>query len=274
MRADFSIWSYYFRNASPEETILEFENSGIGHIELAYEHGDILLARGGDHVEVGRRFAEFMCVHHVAAEQGHLIFPAPMATDPDIYDYLVRQIEMYAAIGIDRMVLHGDYIKGLELTADERHEKNIEAIGELLRRIEHVDATICLENLCGINRSIDEILDIIERIGSPKLGICLDTGHLNLTKTTSQREFITKAGARLKALHIADNDGTSDQHLAPFGRGNVDFVEVMTALREIDYDGLFNYEIGGETPRVPTPMLHNKAKFIRSGYDYLLNVTQ
>lgn len=274
MDAPFSLWSYFFRVDEPEGAILEFEKSGVLYTELAHEHGDMLLRRSDDHIGTGRKFADFMHSHGVHSPQGHLRFPAPFATDPEIYDYLVRQIEMYAAIGVKRAVLHGDYMRELDLTDKERHERNIDAVARLMSMIDHVDITICLENLCGVNRGIDELLDIIERVGSPKLGICLDTGHLNLTKTSSHREFILKAGDRLKALHIADNDGSGDQHLAPFGKGRIDFVDIMRALREIDYHGLFNYEIGGETYRCPLEILHAKAAFIRVGYEYLLDVTK
>ncbi len=34
--------------------------------------------------------------------------------------------------------------------------------------------------------------------------------------------------------------------MMPFGKGNVNFAEVVKALREIDYEGLFNLEIPGE----------------------------
>ncbi len=47
-------------------------------------------------------------------------------------------------------------------------------------------------------------------------------------------EFILKAGEKLKALHIGDNEGFSDQHLMPFTRGNVDFGEVVNGLALLD----------------------------------------
>jgi sugar phosphate isomerase/epimerase len=74
----------------------------------------------------------------------------------------------------------------------------------------------------------------------------------------------------LKALHIADNDGSRDQHLAPFGAGRVDFIEVVRALSEIGYDGMFNYEIGGDSGSCPVPVKHSKFIGIKAGYDYLM----
>ncbi len=65
-----------------------------------------------------------------------------------------------------------------------------------------------------------------------------------------QVDFILKAGSYLKALHIHGNDGESDMHIMPYGqayyRGYIDWIEVVRALKNIDYKGLFNLEIGGE----------------------------
>ena len=88
----------------------------------------------------------------------------------------------------------------------------------------------------------------MDQLDEACFGICLDTGHLNL-KDKDQRNFILKAGKRLKALHIADNQGETDQHMMPYGRGNIDFDEVIRALREVDYEGLFNLEIPCENRR-------------------------
>ena len=78
-----------------------------------------------------------------------------------------------------------------------------------------------------------------------------------------------KAGHRLHALHIADNEGKTDQHMMPYGRGNVDFAEVVAALREVDYHGLFNLEIPGER-LAPLPVLGYKLEYIRKCYKYLM----
>ena len=49
----------------------------------------------------------------------------------------------------------------------------------------------------------------------------------------------------------------------------MDFVEVVKALREVGYDGLFNLEISGER-RVPLELRDAKIGYIRACYDYLM----
>jgi sugar phosphate isomerase/epimerase len=56
-------------------------------------------------------------------------------------------------------------------------------------------------------------------------------------------EMLRAAGRYLMALHIHDNHGERDEHLLP-GRGNIAWQEVMQALRETNYSGVFMYELG------------------------------
>ena len=181
---------------------------------------------------------------------------------------LFRWVDLYEAIGIRNMVLHCDPLSRTDLSFDERIARNADRLRELAAYIEGREICICLENLRGFTTSADHLLAVIDQIGSEQFGICLDTGHLNLTEK-DQRAFILKAGKRLRALHIADNEGERDQHMMPFGRGNVDFEEVVRALREVNYEGLFNLEIPGES-HVPMEVRAAKIRYVRECYDYLM----
>lgn len=270
MRAKFCIWSQFYNTKEPEEAILEFEKDGLEYIELSSEHITALLERGGDLKEIGADFANFCLRHGIKIEQAHLIFPSDIVTDSGASDLIVRELEMLSAMGVRSAVLHGDQMEKEDLTYEEKLSRNIEALRALAPRIEQYKVTVCIENLVKTFPSIDDILTAISAVGSDIFGVCLDTGHLNITRTSSQRDFILKAGKRLKALHIADNDTTADQHRAPFSGGNVDFFEVIEALREVGYDGMFNYEIGGDSGSCPVPVKHVKFLGIKAGYDYLM----
>ena len=274
MNAPFSIWSQYYNTEEPEDAILEFEKDGVTHIELSHEHGSAILVREGDHRENGRKFKEFMAAHGIIATQGHLAFPSLIVCESETFiDYIVRQAELYEAIGIKCSVLHCDYMRGVEVTDEEKFEKNVAALKEVARRTAHIDMYICLENLGGgAPVGIDSILELIRRVGSPKFAICLDTGHLNRTKTSSQKEFLVKGGSLIKALHVHDNDGGEDQHILPFSRGNIDWQDFMDGLREINYKGLFNYEIPGDSKNCPREVLHEKTKLVKITYDYLMKM--
>ncbi len=265
-----AIWSNYYHELSPEDAVREFIKNGIYASELADEHGAMLLERGDDVVTAGRVFGDFLKENGFDMTQGHLWLYAKICTEPDAIEKLYKWIDLYEALGVKNMVLHCDVLAFDESRYEECAAKNIEKLKLVAEYIKDKDITICLENLGPqyVMTTIDRISHIVDGVGSDKIGICLDTGHLHLNGK-SQREYILKAGKRLRAIHIADNEGQWDQHLMPFTSGKIDFTEVVSALREIGYDGLFNLEIPGEN-RVPLELRNAKLAYIKSCYDYLM----
>ena len=273
-----SIWSNFYRNLSVEEAIDRLCKNGIDCSELSDEHGFELLSRSDDILQTAKDFADFIKARNFEISQGHLWLKIKICSDETALTKLCRWIDLYEAIGIKNMVLHCDNLVGTTLSRQEKIERNVEKLRILAEYIKDKDITICLENLRPhspeetdlIDKTADDLLYIIDQIGSPRFGICLDTGHLNLT-VKNQREFILKAGKKLKALHITDNEGVTDQHMMPFTKGKVNFVEVVQALREVEYDGVFNLEIPGET-HIPLELGDAKLAYIRACYHYLMNV--
>ena len=270
MNARLSIWSSYYVELEIEDAIERFIKNGIFASELSDEHGLMLLERDNDVKRTGLGLREFINARNFEMSQGHLWLKIKICSDKDAVEKLFKWIDLYEAIGIKNMVLHCDNLADTDLTYDEKIRRNTEALRTVAQYVKDKDVTICIENLRlqFLPHTVDEILHILDEIGSDRFGICLDTGHLNITDK-DQRGFILKAGKHLKALHIADNQGEADQHMMPFGKGNVDFFEVVAALREIGYNGLFNYEIPGES-HIPIELRDEKLKFIKAGYEYLM----
>ena len=279
MEAKLSIWSQYYHEMRIEDAVLEFKRNGILCSELSDEHGEELFSRSEDYVSTGKKLAQFLSEENFCMSQGHLWLRVKICTDDDAVERLCKWIDMYEAIGIKNMVLHTEEMYAVDLPREERVALNVERLRKIAEHVKDKDVTICLENLRSsrperavedlVAGSVDNLLEIIEAVGSDRFGICLDTGHLNLTYK-NQREFILRAGEKLRALHIADNQGKGeDQHMMPFAKGRVDFLEVVAALREIDYHGLFNLEIPGET-RIPLELRNEKIKYIKACYDYLM----
>lgn len=275
MEAKLSVWSSYYVDLKIENAVEELIRNGIVCSELSDEHGLELLERSLDVAATGKAFREFLAERNFEMSQGHLWLRAKICSDEGAVTALYRWIDLYEAIGIRNMVLHCDNMINSQLSKEERTEKNIEKLRLLAEYIRGRDITICLENMrtitpeeAGIDFTADQLLAIIDRIGSLQFGICLDTGHLNLT-AKNHRDFILKAGKKLKALHIADNQGQTDQHLMPFNGGTVDFAQVVDALKQVDYRGLFNLEIPGER-KLPLELRSAKLGYIRACYDYLM----
>lgn len=274
MNAPFSIWSNYYYDCSPEEMVLAFLQDGIHHSEFSSEHAEMLFKRGDDAFVIGKEFKKFLNENDFHMDQGHIDYTSPICENENAYEIFCRWVDLFVGMGIKNAVLHCDSMRNTDIPHEAKVQRNIQTLRKFAAYIQGKNICICLENLTPMPQTADELNYIIDEIGSPDFGICLDTGHLNLCNDKSQRDFILKAGKRLRALHIADNEGMRDQHMMPFGFGTVNFREVGLALKEIGYEGYFNYEIGGEAGarNVPLCLRHEKTKFIRATYDYIMNV--
>jgi len=84
----------------------------------------------------------------------------------------------------------------------------------------------------------DELCEVADALG---VGVCWDFGHANISGI-KQSEGLRYVGKRLKAIHVNDNSGVDDDHIIPF-TGTVDWRDAMKGLKEIGYNGTFNFEI-------------------------------
>jgi sugar phosphate isomerase/epimerase len=153
---------------------------------------------------------------------------------------LRRWLDLYLALGIRAAVLHPGGGKHQDPAA--RLDEQLRSLAELTGHVRGSGLVLCLEN-CS---SGDALRPLLAATSPDEVGVCLDTGHLNLT-AESQGGFIRACGPRLRALHLAENDRSGDQHAFPYARGGcVPWDEVAAALAEVRYGGLLNFEVPGE----------------------------
>jgi sugar phosphate isomerase/epimerase len=88
----------------------------------------------------------------------------------------------------------------------------------------------------------DAFLRLWEHVGSDNFGMVLDTGHQNAQKEILPLS-VEKLGKRIFYVHVSDNDGRTNEHLA-LGKGTIDWEGVFTALRKHGYDGYIAIDIG------------------------------
>ncbi len=99
-------------------------------------------------------------------------------------------------------------------------ENSLWVWGPLVERAEALGAPLVLENVWEEDPELH--LELLDRLRSPWVGFCLDTGHQNAFSKASLSAWLEATSGYLKEIHIHDNDGSFDHHL-PVGRGNIDF---------------------------------------------------
>lgn len=268
----YSVWSSYYMELSPEAMVDAFLEAGFSCTELSDEHGFMLLERGTAE-KVGREFRAYADARGFSFPQGHLWLRANLCDGQKTVDILKNWLDLFLAMGIRAAVLHPGSIPGADAgqVAQVRHQ----ALTQLCSHLQGTDMSICLENLPGSDIPMSAgLVETVRAVGSSHLGICLDTGHLNFTADKeSPSAFIRRCGPLLQALHIADNEGASDQHMMPYGRGNVDWEDVIRGLAEIGYQGLFNLEVPGER-LCPAPVKRAKLDYLKAMCTYMVGRIQ
>ena len=180
------------------------------------------------------------------------IFRQPDDTDENSEKGIHRAIELAATLGVKWAVVHPMGVVTSEHPAEWVISKNVENFRRYLETAERCGVGIALENIphfgdCPehefITASVDNHLEIIERIDSPNFQACWDFGHQHLNISDGDRVTTLKRIAKyVKAFHISSNYGNMDWHLAPCF-GNVNWREILRPVMDAGYEGTFNLEL-------------------------------
>lgn len=200
----------------------------------------------------------------LTVSQAHAPFPAWLPDCPEILDYTIevykRNIEYCNYIGCKNLVIHGiSYALSTEnFTYDEIEELNLKLYTSLIPTLLQNDVIVCLENLftgfngvnyqghCAEPNTAAAFIDRLNAIaGKEVFGFCLDTGHLNLLHEDF-RVYVPILGKRIKCMHIHDNNGANDQHLAPI-TGTINWNHFCSSLKAAGYEGDLDFETFNQT---------------------------
>lgn len=157
----------------------------------------------------------------------------------------VRSIQVCGIVGIPAIVVHPGYAV---CGKDEYFEVNRKFFEDLLPAAEENGVKLCAENSAEGNMGdnhfffdAEEMIEFFDYMDNhPLMAACWDTGHANM-RHMDQGHAIRTLGSKLGAMHIQDNFGVHDDHLAPL-QGTTDFNDILRAVYDIGYTGAFALE--------------------------------
>lgn len=140
--------------------------------------------------------------------------------------------EMVRELKAGTLVLHTGYSTEQDQFEPESRwvDRNVEYWKGEIGRWEELGVRVVLENL--VERTPDLMIRLIDRVNSRALGLCMDVGHVNVFSAMPPLEWVEDMGSRLWYVHVHDNDGKADQHLA-VGRGTIAFPDFFDALKRV-----------------------------------------
>ena len=124
---------------------------------------------------------------------------------------------------------------------DQTNYKEYEArlIKSVNALTEETNKKICIENMAGKHflDTSDKMLDFLSACKNAYT--CVDVNHFYYEKP---EDAIIKYGNRIGTVHISDYDYIKERHILP-KEGKIDWNKVLNALKQVNYLGVFNYEV-------------------------------
>ena len=112
-------------------------------------------------------------------------------------------------IGAEVMVLH----TGMEYSGSS-FDSLKKSISEILNTAEKLGVKIAIENGFRERTRLTDVLKILKEFEANNLGLCIDIGHLNISK--EWKVFGEIDPEIIFEFHLADNNGKDDIHLLPY----------------------------------------------------------
>jgi inosose dehydratase len=221
---------YYLANGSTQEALKDISDAGYEGFELF----DGNLAEYADRTDELRGLMDELGLQMVAVYSGaNYIYP-------DILEDELSKIEdaarLAAQLGAVHLVVGGGAVRAAGI-----QEEDYRRLGEGLERT----ATLADEtglvasyhpHLGTCVESPEQLQKVFQYTG---INFCPDTAHLQ-AGGGDPPELISTYGDRIRYVHLKDYE---DGSFLPLGQGQLDFSEILGALRAVQYDGWITIEL-------------------------------
>lgn len=219
--------------------------------------------------------------------QAHGILVIYRKGEPEKTEYLInateKMIAVCAYIGCPAIVIHPWIGAAYGADKEEEISVNMWLYRRLMPAAKKYGVKICLENLwekqngvfveapCIHAKEACEYIDTLNaEAGEEVFCFCLDIGHTQFYEDDICN-FISSLGKRLTVLHLHENDGIVDSHLAPYTQlsscaidKTIDWDQIINSLAEIQYEGTLSFETCNAIVGVSTEMKEIILRYISS----------
>ena len=179
--------------------------------------------------------------------------------------YMERAIRLTFALGARYLVIHPDMPFGWDDEPDPAfaYETNRAMFRALLPIAEEEGVILCIENMPMKAHAISRVarmVAFVKEMDHPNMGICLDTGHVNVFFDDCG-DAVRLIAPYLKVLHVHDNMGDKDEHLPPFA-GTIKWDRFSAALKEIGFRGVLSIEANFSTEDMKNASYEDAARLM------------
>ncbi|MBA3707703.1 MAG: sugar phosphate isomerase/epimerase [Planctomycetes bacterium] len=281
MKKSISIWSFY----GPEDLEgklklakaagfegFEIDLSGDGPVNMKSTEADLTKIR---------KMADKIGIQISGLATGMYWGTNPVSADAAVRKQasaiLKKEIECAAGLGLDAILVvpgavGADFVPNCEVVPyDLAYERATEFVKVAVPLAEKLKVTIGIENVWNkFLLSPLEMRTFIDSFGSANVGAYYDVG--NSLAYGYPQHWISILGKRIKRVHFKDYRravGTVDGFVDLLS-GDLDWPQVMQALRKVGYDGWCTAEMIPPVPfykHAPQVLVHNTARAMQAIFD-------
>ncbi|MBC8367030.1 sugar phosphate isomerase/epimerase [bacterium] len=146
----------------------------------------------------------------------------PAGHDPEAVDLARRRLQgaldLAPSFGVKQLVVHPAWDpRGDILDREAWLDRATAFWTSMLPSLEAAGASFVLENIFDLDPSL--LVDLLARLPEDRFGFLFDTGHFHAFSEAGLNDWLSALGPRLQSIHIHDNGGQYDEHLA-LGQGS------------------------------------------------------
>ncbi len=175
-------------------------------------------------------------------------------------DFLKRAVDVAADLGSD-VVSFWSGKPDAPASSQEHLERLADGCLQLCRHADARQVRLAFEPEPGMFiDTMDRFAELRDRVDHPLFGLTIDIGHLHCLGEIPIADQLRRWRERLWNIHIEDMRRGVHDHLM-FGDGEIDFGEVLGALKEIDYGGGVYVELSRHS--------HDAVETARRSFEFL-----
>ena len=221
----------------------EYKKAGIDCLEISLNHEDYAKMDYKKTYELAKEYGVELWSYHLP----FVIYDCANLDANErkaLIEYYCDIIKKASDIGVKIFVIH----PSAEPYTDEERGDRIKASKEILSALaefaDKCDSIIAVENLprSCLGNCISDMKELLS--ADDRLKVCFDTNHLLLQDNI---QFIKELGDKICTIHVSDYDFLNEKHWFPY-EGDIDWIELVTALEDVGYNGPFMYELRVKAP--------------------------
>lgn len=277
MKKSINYWSFAERSANGSRMSLKdcmqlAKKAGFEAIELTVaEEGELSLNSTREEVEKIVQEAKEVGIELSSLATG-LFWDYSLSSSNDkvkgkARGIVEKMLELASYLGVDTILVVPGAVdvffkpEAEVVPYDVAYQRSLESLQGCLLTAEKHRVNIGIENVWNkFLLSPLEMRDFIDKLDSDHLGAYFDVGNALLTGYP--QHWIRILGKRIKKIHIKDFKSAigNVNGFCDLLEGDVNWAEVMRALREIGYDGYITAEIMPSYSQHPEALIYNTSK--------------